>query len=154
MRLLRLLRDHVSPSGVFGTLSIPQDGIGEPLVVQTAEDDWKDNTRRESCIPSGRYPLKRRWSEKHGCELFEIAGVPKRSDIEIHWGNTEEDVEGCVLVGLKRGRLKVRKDEDTSQPWVEKEAVLESKLAFERVMHALQGVALAEIVVEWSDGLP
>lgn len=29
----------------------------------------------------------------------EVMGIPGRSEIRIHWGNTAHDTEGCILVG-------------------------------------------------------
>ena len=29
----------------------------------------------------------------------EVVGIPGRSEIRIHWGNSAVDTEGCILVG-------------------------------------------------------
>jgi hypothetical protein len=34
---------------------------------------------------------------------IEMTGVPGRTNIQIHTGNTPDNSEGCILVGLKLG---------------------------------------------------
>lgn len=65
-------------------------------------------------IPAGRYRILIQRSQHFGCLLPHVLDVPGRSEIEIHWGNTDQDTHGCILVGLTRGA----------------DDVLQSKLAF------------------------
>jgi hypothetical protein len=138
------------PHGVFGMMTF--SGIG--TYFHSLEDDWLNNLRNVSCIPSGQYLLRRTIYYKHGYETFEITGVPNRSRILIHPGNTEEDLQGCIAIGLRRGKLLVPKDEDTGELNVLKEAVVESQLAFYRFMQVMTGLEEAPIYVTWADGLP
>lgn len=139
--LLRRLSN--TDDGVFGRLYLP----ATPLY--TIEEDWKGNQRRESCIPAGRYVLRRTIYHKHGYETFEVTGVPDRSRILIHPANTEEDVEGCIGVGLRPGKLWVRDEDDPKHPMVEKQAVVESKEAFRQFMMRMAGIDQAVLDVEW-----
>ena len=145
---LRLLRTDLTADGVFGRLLVPGH-----TALHTAEDDWRNNLRGESCIPAGTYTLRRSLFIKHQLPTFEVTGVPGRSRILIHPGNTEEDVEGCILVGLSFGRLPVVRDEDTGQVKVTKRAVLGSRVAFKMFMSWMVGVDTATLVVEWAPGL-
>lgn len=122
-----------------------QNGASEDHVLFTCEDDDRGNAPNVSCIPPGVYVLKRVRSPKFG-ETFEIAGVPGRTHVLLHWGNTEEDTEGCVLLGLSLG-VKAVRDEDAGQRPVKKLAVLQSKAAFARFMAAMAGVNEATIEV-------
>jgi hypothetical protein len=146
MKLI-LRRDPIgtSPDGTFGKLYLPGS---DPLY--TCEDDWRDNAKGKSCIPAGTYVLKRTIHHKHGIPTFEVTGVPNRSRILIHSGNTEEDVEGCILVGLSRGRKLVKDEDHPERPLVKKEAVLESRLAFRRFMVQMAAVDEATLTIEWS----
>lgn len=146
---LRLVRSETTPDGVFGRLVIPNG-----RVLFTLEDDWKNNAPCESCIPAGTYPLRRTIYQKRQLETFEICDVPNRSRILIHPANTENDVEGCVGVGMRRGWLTVSKDEDTGAANVEKRAVVDSKKAFMTFMDAMGPFDQAELIVEWEAGLP
>lgn len=142
-----LRRDEVTADGVRGTLRVGT------LTLQTLEDDWKNNQRGESCIPAARYPLKlvRRPPVKGGYQCYEIENVPGRSLIRIHPGNTEEDIEGCVLVGLSRGPKRVKKDEDTGALNVDKRAVLSSQEAFRQFMAAMEGEDAGWITISWAE---
>jgi hypothetical protein len=82
-------------SSVLGTFGVLRDGQ-TPFAV-TMELPWVNNERQVSCIPPGRYTCQRVLSPKFG-ETFEILGVPGRSHILFHAGNTLEDTEGCILV--------------------------------------------------------
>lgn len=70
---------------------------GAPLCF-LLEEAWRNNQRRVSCIPEGDYICRRHKSAKFG-ECWEICGVPGRSAILIHAGNTTADTEGCPLTG-------------------------------------------------------
>jgi hypothetical protein len=140
---LHLIRRERTADGVFGVLT------GAGLTLHTMEEDWRNNDRRISCIPVGTYPLRRTIYYRHGYETFEVAQVPNRSRILVHPANTEEDVEGCIGVGLRRGFLEVAKDEDTGERRVKKRAVVSSRAAFDRFMAALEDVDNATLVVEW-----
>lgn len=109
---------------------------------QTIEEEWRDNQPRISCIPTtmGRAPYHcvRSVFHRGGYPTFEITNVPDRTLIKVHRANTQEDLLGCVGMGLDLGVLKV-KDEDSFQ-LAHKLAVLSSKKAFESWMETLHGV--------------
>ncbi len=65
----------------------------------TIEKPWRNNEKFKSCIPEGTYECVSYTSDKFP-DVWEIKEVPGRSDILIHDGNFEQDVEGCIAVGL------------------------------------------------------
>lgn len=75
------------------------------------EKPWVDKNkdgisdRSVSRIPAGRFLGKRVMSPSRKRELFELVNVPGRSNIQFHSGNTEDDSEGCVILGTKHGTL-------------------------------------------------
>lgn len=146
---LTLTRTESVADGTFGLLRVTPR-----LMLHTLEDDWRDNERSESCIPAGVYLLERTVYRKHNYETFEVTGVPNRSRILIHPGNTEEDTMGCILVGLRQGEVRVPFDEDTHATGVTKRAVVASQEAFRRFMREMSGVDEAELEVVWGEGLP
>jgi hypothetical protein len=93
MNTITLKRIAMSEAGTFGVLV---DG-GLPFAV-TLERRWADNQADVSSIPPGAYRCKRVASPRFG-ETFEVTGVPGRSRILFHKGNTVADTHGCVLVG-------------------------------------------------------
>ena len=52
-----------------------------------------------TAIPEGRYPLVVAYSPKFHRWLPTLVGVPGFKGIRIHTGNTENDTQGCILVG-------------------------------------------------------
>lgn len=149
-----LTRTERKPDGVFGAFQVMHDDGRHALSVYSMEDDWRDNRPRVSCIPAGTYKLVRTIYHKRGIETFEITGVPGRSRILVHPANTEEDVEGCVGIGMRFGKLRVATDEDTGEQDVMKFAVVDSKKAFDRFLAEMEGVDEATITVRWNAGLP
>jgi hypothetical protein len=145
MKLI-LRRTHVTPDGVFGKLYVPGS---DPLY--TCEDDDCGNLRGKCCIPAGVYTLKRTTYHKYGIPTFEVTNVPGRSRILIHAGNSEEDTQGCILVGLSRGPILVQDEDHPDKPWVRKIGVLDSRLAFRRFMVQMAAVETAELTIEWAN---
>lgn len=125
---LRLVRFAKTSDGVIGR-------IGR---FYTLEEEDQGNRPRVSCIPAGTYTCRRARYHKGGYDTFEVTNVPARQHILFHKGNTEEDTEGCILIGSRLGVLPVR-DEDTGER-AYKLAVLDSARAFERWMDSLSGV--------------
>lgn len=93
MSFLTLKRCHEVDQTTFGVL-IHKD---HPICV-TLEPSWEKNAHDISCIPSGKYEIRKRTSGKFGEHLI-LIGVPERSEILIHRGNSREDTHGCILVG-------------------------------------------------------
>jgi hypothetical protein len=96
-----LLRYAGCPSYTRGALFIG----GE--VLYTLERPWKDNARNVSCIPAGKYQavfIKSSASGKYR-DVWHILAVPDRGGILVHNGNLVEHTKGCILVGLRPGKL-------------------------------------------------
>ncbi len=68
----------------------------DKLVCHTIELPWIDNLKQVSCIPEGRYELRKRYSEKFKWHI-EVVGVPKRDFILIHpYNNAMKEAKGCI----------------------------------------------------------
>ena len=145
MTTLVLNRELSGPDGTFGKLILPTGDTS--LWWYTAEEEWQQNKPSVSCIPLGRYPLVRTIYQRHQMPTFEVANVPGRSRILIHPGNTEEDTQGCILIGMALGFVTVTRDEDTGLTKVRKQAVIESQRAFADFMAAMVSVTDAELRV-------
>jgi hypothetical protein len=98
MLAVTLRRFALAPDGAFGILTLPS---GREL--WTAERPWRDNQPRVSCIPPGRYQCGPRRYFRGGYDAIEVRDVPGRSDILFHRGNRPRDVQGCIVVGVRRG---------------------------------------------------
>ena len=115
-------------SGTFGRLG--------PWV--TVEEEWQNNQPRISCIPTGSYVCKRSTFHRGSYETFELMDVEGRTLIKFHVANTEEDLLGCIGLGMHLGVLLVT-DEDSGAR-VHKLAALSSRAAFDAWMASLEGV--------------
>jgi hypothetical protein len=124
-----LERFAYSPHGTFGRLR-----VGE-FTCYTVERPWQNNEPRESCIPEGKYPMMLGRYNRGGYPAYEVLGVPGRSLIKIHIGNTIDDVVGCIAPGTRLGYLRGK--------W----AVTSSRAAFARFMDAMASRQRAPLVV-------
>jgi hypothetical protein len=87
---LQLVRAYF-PNGTNGELLLD----GEKICA-TIELPWKENARRISCIPEGRYELLKRYTPRLG-KHFIIKNVPARSGILIHAANDAmKELKGCI----------------------------------------------------------
>ena len=60
------------------------------------ERPWLENRRNVSCIPEGKYPLKRRYSKRYGWHYL-VDEVKNRSLILIHPANNAlQELQGCL----------------------------------------------------------
>lgn len=143
----RCLRFCNGPFGVFGWLLLIDD-LGGKEIFAVAEDDWLDNQKNISAIPVGTYRCKRVQSPRFG-PTFEVTGVPNRSAILFHSGNTEEDTEGCLILGEAFGSLRKGDEDMVGRPVVDKWAVKDSKTAFRRFRDATIGLQEFQLTVEW-----
>ncbi len=63
------------------------------------ERAWKDNKPMISCVPEGVYRLKLEWSPRFRKDLWEIYGVPNRSECKFHSANFANQLNGCIALG-------------------------------------------------------
>lgn len=66
--------------------------------VSTLELPWRDNEIGKSCIPEGKYVVKRDRFGKH--TWFNIPKVEGRTFIEIHEGYKPHHSQGCILMDV------------------------------------------------------
>ena len=85
------------------------DGHGTRVIAHTLEDPAQEHKiTGRTRIPQGNYKLQLRthgkWAQRFQEMGFsgsnEILGVENFTDALIHWGNTDGDTSGCVLLGL------------------------------------------------------
>ena len=121
MKDVYLERFAYTHMGTFGVIKVDE------FEWFTVERPWLNNKARESCIPEGAYRISLGMYNRGGYPAYEIQSVPDRSLIKIHVANTENDVVGCIGLGLALG-------------WVDnKWAVTQSKKALNQFMRQMQG---------------
>jgi len=78
--------------------------VGDRLIGYSIEDAEREKKiPRVTAIPRGRYLVIRTPSQRFQRETLQLMDVPGFAGIRIHAGNTEEDTEGCIIPGLRRG---------------------------------------------------
>lgn len=91
--MLTLTRFAHLPSAELGILR------WEGSAVWSLERPWLDNRLEVSCIPVGRYQV-RRWSSARFPISLEVLGTAPRTYILIHPANRPEQLKGCIALGL------------------------------------------------------
>lgn len=125
--IVKLERFAYTPFGTFGRIYIPE------YQCFTVERPWLNNIPKESCIPIGEYDMKLSFYNRGNYPSYEISGVPNRTLIKVHIGNTMDDLLGCIAPGKALGFLE--------RKW----AVTSSKKAFNEFMTAMDGVETSRI---------
>lgn len=66
------------------------------ILCKTIELPWKNNERGVSCIPEGKYFIRKRYSPKFKWHL-EVVGIKNRSYILFHPANNAlKELNGCI----------------------------------------------------------
>lgn len=82
--------------GVNGNIFLDKEKI-----CSTIELPWRNNQRRVSCIPEGRYLLRKRYSKRFKWHIH-ITDVPDRDFIIIHPANDAlKELQGCIAPVLQ-----------------------------------------------------
>ena len=102
--MLTLVRDIRTEEAVLGSLY-----LNGAFICYTLENSAK-------AIPCGMYTVQNSKSQKFKRELplLHNAKVPASRGIRIHRGNTANDSQGCVLVGMGRSTEKSSVTESTN----------------------------------------
>ena len=86
-----VLRRNYFPDGTNGTLE-----CAGKFICHTIELPWKNNERRVSCVPEGKYFLTKRYSKKHKWHI-EVRNVAGRGGILFHPANNAlKELNGCI----------------------------------------------------------
>ncbi len=127
---LRIVRDLFLQQRTFGKLYV--DGHYE---CETLEDTVRAEGIKipgQTAIPYGDYKVVLTWSARFKRILPLLLNVENFDGVRIHAGNTEEDTEGCILVGKMR---------------MNSEKLYPSKPAFDELFKKLQGAASIELEI-------
>jgi hypothetical protein len=116
------------------TVFSDQSTIGELTVNGTFECFTLEDVVRAvklagvTAIPSGNYEVVITFSERFQRPVPLLLKVPDFDGIRIHWGNTDENTDGCILVGQTKA----------------KDFIGRSRAAFDALFPKLQAAAQSE----------
>lgn len=95
---IKVIRKEFTAKSTIGDLLID----GEPFCY-TLEDTHRDvKASGETCIPYGRYKVIINMSKRFEVMMPLLIDVPGFEGVRIHFGNTEKDTHGCILVGATK----------------------------------------------------
>lgn len=99
-----LVRQGYTEFGTLSRLTVLEGGVRPAFTCLAAENPWRSNRPGESCIPEGDYTLVRSRYHRGGYDCYQVLladgrEIPGRSLVKVHVGNTDLDVEGCIVLG-------------------------------------------------------
>lgn len=125
---LVLKRTDRTENSTIGELSV--DGR---IICYTLEDIEREvKIKGKTAISKGIYNVSITMSNRFKKMMPLIENVPNFSGVRIHSGNTAENTDGCVLVGLTK----------------DKDFIGNSRLAFDRVMSKMKDCKKITLTIE------
>lgn len=97
---MKLLLERITDNGTqtIGRIYVLDKNNSSLWNCPSLELSWNNNERRESCIPVGKYQVKKHNSPRFG-KSFWVQDVPGRSEILLHPANYHSDLLGCIAPG-------------------------------------------------------
>jgi hypothetical protein len=101
-------REWFTDKSTIGELFMPDS---QNRFCYTLEDTSRRGSNgKELCIPAATYPIIIDKSVRFGVMMPHILNVPGSDGIlgddrgiRIHWGNTDVDTKGCIILGYTKG---------------------------------------------------
>lgn len=113
---LKLVRQWFTDKSTCGELYIDENPTRFCYTLELPNVDGKPG----SCIPQGTYPVAYLHSPRFGRNMPHLLDIPSRSNILIHWGNDEQDTEGCILLGREHTQDFISFSKDTWHSFMER----------------------------------
>ena len=114
--LLTVLRNPSENGATVGEMLL--DGVHECFTLEDEVREIKGETvgkwkiPGKTAIPEGKYRVVLTMSNRFKKVLPELLNVPGFLGVRIHSGNTQDDTEGCILVGEGKGSCTVTRSRD------------------------------------------
>lgn len=105
---LVLKRIHFGDTFTVGKL-YEDTGYGESPICYVLEDKYREvegqdvsqwKVQNLTAIPKGTYDVRITFSNRFQSKLPQLIDVPGFTGVRIHTGNSSQNTEGCLLVGM------------------------------------------------------
>lgn len=101
MKRIKLVRHWEDKNQTTGTLMVLDKNNMPIFACLCIERGDRGNRRNISRIPEGIYKIVYEYSPRFKRMLWEIKGVPNRSECKIHPANFWKQLHGCIGVGAR-----------------------------------------------------
>lgn len=103
--IIEIIRRNQDINQTLGTCCVMLDNDLPVFSSLSLERGWRNNEKNVSCIPIGIYTVELEFSPKFNTNLWEIKGVPNRTETKFHWASFYYNLEGCVSLGIRPKNL-------------------------------------------------
>jgi len=95
---IELFRLEYEDKQTLGECAITENGK-DLFLAKSLERADNNNQKGVSCYPSGEYLCVLESSPRFDCDLWEVKGVPNRSECKFHSANFWRQLNGCTALG-------------------------------------------------------
>ena len=141
--LIRINRTWQDDNQTLGSCTVHNSNYKPVFSSLCLERGWRNNEQGVSCIPSGTYKVVLEYSDRFKTVLWEVKGVPNRSEVKFHAANYFFQLEGCLALGS--GLADINNDGYND--------VVNSKNTMKGFHNALNGELEALLVITGNEGI-
>lgn len=141
--IIELFRRNQDQTQTLGNCTVLMDNDLPTFASLSLERGWQNNKPMVSCLPIGIYDVVLEWSPKFNKMLWEIKGVPGRSEAKFHSASFWFNLNGCVALGVRPKHLNSDKYLDLTS----------SRSTMEDFHKALNGHTKALLIIKGKPGI-
>ena len=138
MKTIIINRDLLEDKQTLGVCYVKNEKGDIIFKSESIERGWMDNQNMISCVPDGTYDVVLEYSSRFKTKLYELKGVPGRSECKFHAANYARQLNGCIALG------KDRKDIDGDGYF----DVTSSRITMEKFHEVLDGDLHAKVIIQ------
>ncbi len=139
---VHLHRYSQNKTQTLGIVTVLIDGQPKYACI-SLERGWRNNQNNISCVPKGEYGLKLEYSPRFKKMLWELKGVPNRTEAKFHSANYWNELNGCIALGIKSADINADNFLD----------VIKSRFAMGLFHESLEGLKEAKLIITTEKGL-
>ena len=99
MYTVTILRYWSDESQTLGVATLLDNDLNPIFAAISLERGWLDNKPNVSSVPVGEYKCVLEHSPRFKKDLWELKGVPNRSECKFHTSNYWNQLNGCIALG-------------------------------------------------------